>query len=356
MEKTMLAAIFQGPQKPLKLEERPVPTIEKDNDVILQVGGVGICGSDVSMLTDFKKHPALPGVIFGHEFCGKIVALGEGVKKLKIGQKVAVDQNPGCGHCDMCRNGFPNACINLFDNPLAPEYGWPYTPGQWWDGGLARYVKIPEHYCYEINQDVPMKHVAVFEPLGVVVNALSKVKPQVGEYAVVIGGGAVGLFATSLIKAAGAAKIIACEISPKRKELLKKCGADIIVDPTKEDLATIVKQNTKGYGAQVVVEAVGTQLPTALDCICYGGRIAQIGIPSKDISFRPFQIYAKEAEIYGSFLMKYATNPTIRILENNLVPMDTIITHTFPLEKVNEGIEIAKKGEGGKVVILPNEI
>ena len=80
-----------------------------------------------------------------------------------------------------------------------------------------------------------------------------------------------------------------------------------------------------------MVEAVGTQLPTALACICYGGRIAQIGIPTHDISFRPFQIYAKEAQIYGSFLMKFAMNDTIRILENRLVPMDTIITHTFPL-------------------------
>lgn len=356
MEKTMLAAIFEGPKKPLKLEDRPVPTIEKDNDVILRVGGVGICGSDISMLEGPHKHPALPGVIFGHEFCGEVVALGESVKTLEIGQKVAIDQNPGCGHCYMCRNGFPNACIPLFDNPLAPEYGWPYTPGQWWDGGLARYVKVPEHYCYEISQDVPMKHVAVFEPLGVVVNALSKVKPQVGEYAVVIGGGSVGLFATALIKAAGAAKIIASEIHPKRQELLKECGADIVINPMETDLATVVKDNTKGHGAQVVVEAVGTQLPAALDCICYGGRIAQIGIPSRDISFRPFQIYAKEAEIYGSFLMKYAMNDTIRILENGLVPMDTIITHTFPLEQVNEGIDVARKGEGGKVVILPNEI
>lgn len=239
---------------------------------------------------------------------------------------------------------------------MAPEKGWPHTPGQWWDGGLARYVRIPEHYCYEINEDVPMRHVAVFEPLGVVVNAISKIKPRVGEIALVIGGGPVGLFATALFKSAGVAKIIASEVKPKRRELLKKCGADIIVDPLNEDLLQIVMDNSKGFGAHVIVEGVGTQLPAALDAVAFGGRIAQIGIPSSNLDFKPFQIYVKEVQIYGSFLMKFAMNDTIRILENRLVPMDTIITHVLPLEKVNEGIEIARQGEGGKVVITPNEI
>ena len=354
MSETMLAAIFKGPKKPLSLEQRPVPQITDPHDVILKVGGVGICGSDISILTDFKKHPALPGVIFGHEFCGQIVEMGDAVKDLQIGQNVAVDQNPGCGHCYMCREGFPNACIPLFDNPKAPEYGWPNTPGQWWDGGMATYVKIPDHYCYQINQNVPLRHVAVFEPLGVVVNAMSKVKPQVGEYGVVIGGGAVGLFATALLRAGGLSKIIACEPHPKRRALLKEVGADIVVDPTVDDLQAVVMDHTDGHGAQVVVEAVGSQLPAALNCICYGGRIAQIGIPSYDITFRPFQIYAKEAQIFGSFLMKNATNATIRILESGILPMDKIITHTFPLEQVNDAIEVARNGEGGKVVILPN--
>lgn len=354
MSNKMLAAIFNGPGQ-LNLEQRPIPKIEKDNEVILEVGGVGVCGSDISMLEGPHKHPALPGVIFGHEFAGRIVQMGDKVEGLEIGQRVAVDQNPGCGHCYMCRSGYPNACIPLFDNKLAPEYGWPNTPGQWWDGGLAKYVKLPAHYCYDIAENVPMKHVAIFEPIGVVVNAMMKVKPQVGEIAAVIGGGPVGLIATALLKAAGVSKIIAAEIKPKRRELLKKCGADVVVNPLEESFVDAVKDNSKGRGAHIVIEAVGSQLPTALDALAYGGRIGQIGIPSRDITFRPFQIYAKEANIYGSFLMKYAMNDTIRILESGLLPLDTIITHALPLEKVNEGIEIARQGEGGKVVILPNE-
>lgn len=354
MNETMLAAIFNGPGR-LNLEQRPIPKIEKGNEVILEVGGVGICGSDLGMLEGPHKHPAKPGVIFGHEFAGKIVEKGDNVEGLKIGQRVAVDQNPGCGHCYMCRDGHPNACIPLFDNKLAPEYGWPNTPGQWWDGGLAKYVKVPAHYCYEIAPHVPMKHIAVFEPIGVVVNAMSKVKAQPGEITTVIGGGPVGLFATSLLKAAGA-KVIACDLKPVRRELLKKCGADVVINPKEENLVEVVNENSKGYGAHVVVEAVGSQLPLALDVLAFGGRLAQIGIPSKDITFRPFQIYAKEAQIFGSFLMKNAMNDTIRILEANLIPLDTIITHVLPLEEVNEGIEIARQGEGGKIVIMPNEL
>ena len=112
--------------------------------------------------------------------------------------------------------------------------------------------------------------------------------------------------------------------------------------------------DTKEVGAQVVVEAMGMLLPQALEVLAFGGRIAQIGIPHSEITFRPFHVYAKEAQIYGTFLMGHAMNNTIRLLESGSLPLDTIITHTFPLEKVNDGIEITRKGESGKVVILPN--
>lgn len=355
MKETMLAAVFHGPGK-LTLEQRPVPRIEKPDDVILKVGGVGICGSDLSMLEGPHKHPAKPGIIFGHEFAGRIYEVGKEVKNLSVGQKVAVDQNPGCGKCYMCRNGFPNNCIPLFDNKLAPEKGWPNTPGQWWDGGLAEFARISSHYCYEIDEHVPMKHLAVFEPIGVVVNAMSKVKPQPGEVGVVIGGGPIGLFAVSILKASGALLIIASEIKEKRRELLRRCGADICIDPGEASLREIVMKETNERGANVVIEAVGTQLPAALDVLSFGGRIAQIGVPSSDITFRPFQIYAKEAQIFGVFLMKHAMNDTIRMLEKGLIPLDVIITHSLPLSRVNEGIEIARKGDGGKIVIVPNEI
>ena len=354
MEKTMKAAIFVGPGKELKIEDRPVPKIEKDDDVILEVGGVGICGSDLGMLEGPHVHPAKPGVIFGHEFSGRIVEIGPGVKDLSIGQKVAVDQNPGCGSCYMCREGFSNNCIPLFDNKEAPEKGWPYTPGQWWDGGLANYVKVPSHYCFEISEDVPMKHVTIFEPVGVVVNAMSKIRPLTGEAVVVLGGGSIGLISVALLKAAGCSLIIASEIKEKRRELLKECGADIVIDPTKNGLTELVLKKTKGIGAQIVIEAMGMLLPQALDVLAFGGRIAQIGIPHSNITCRLFQIASKEAQIYGTYLMGHAMNSTIKLLEAGTLPLDKIITHTFPLEKVNEGIEITRKGEGGKVIIFPN--
>lgn len=354
MRKMMKAAIFMGPGNKLKIEDRPIPKIEKEDDVILEVGGVGICGSDLGMLEGFHIHPAKPGVIFGHEFSGRIVEIGPGVKNLIVGQKVAVDQNPGCGKCYMCREGYPNNCIPLFDHKEVPEKGWPYTPGQWWDGGLANYVRVPSHYCYEISEDIPMKYVTIFEPLGVVVSAMSKIKPLSGEVAVVLGGGPIGLFSVSLLKAAGCSPIFASEIKEKRRKLLIDCGADIVINPNEKNLTESVMEKTKEVGAHIVIEAMGMLLPQALDVLAFGGRIAQIGIPHSNITFRPFQIYAKEAQIYGSFLMGHAMNKTIRLLESESLPLDKIITHIFPLDEVNEGIEITRKGEAGKVIILPN--
>ena len=124
MSDTMLAAVFKGEGR-LEVEQRPVPKIQRDDDVILQVGAVGLCGSDLHIIDRPQGHPAKPGVIMGHEFAGRVVAVGEGVEGLNPGDHVAVDPNPGCGRCKMCRRGFPNACIPLFTNPesLLPGFG-----------------------------------------------------------------------------------------------------------------------------------------------------------------------------------------------------------------------------------------
>lgn len=354
MHGKMRAAIFQGPQLPLKLEDRDIPQLQSDDDVLIKVGGVGICGSDLAVLQSAEKHPALPGIIFGHEFCGEIVEIGADVKSVKIGDHVAVNQNPGCGKCYMCREGYPNACERMFDNPKAPSNDWPNTPGQWWDGGMANYVRVPSYFCYPIDKSVPLHHVAAFEPLGVVLNAISKVKPQPGETSVVFGGGAIGLFAAAILKLSGAAHIIGVEMVEERKKLLKDCGADHVLDPRVDDVNKIVRELTGGHGAHVAVECVGMCLPQAVDVLRHGGRLAQIGLPSREITWKPLKLCSKEIEIYGSYLMKNSANKAVELLENRQLPIDKIVTHVFPLEEANKAIETARAGIGGKIVIQPN--
>jgi threonine dehydrogenase-like Zn-dependent dehydrogenase len=356
-EKTMMAQVFKG-NGVLELEERPVPRIEKPDDVILRVGGVGVCGSDVAILSVPRRHPAKPGVIFGHEFAGIVEEIGPAVKNVKVGDHVCVDQNPGCGVCDECRKGHFNNCRRLMRNPIAVEQGFvgfPNTPGQFWDGAMAKYVKVPSWYLYKIREDIPMWKAAAFEPLGVVMNGINKVKPLAGETACVIGAGPIGAFATALFKLGGLSKIIVSETSPERRELIRKLGDDIIIiNPLEENLIDVVKNETNGDGVDIVVEAVGTQLPLASNLIAFHGRIMNIGIPRK-IEWEPLNFASKEGQIFTVWLMgQKAPSDALRLLESDKLPMDILVTHKFPLERAREAVDMAANGKAGKVIIQPN--
>ncbi len=352
--KTMLAAVFKGEGR-LELEERPVPEILQDDDVILQVGAVGICGSDLHILAVPPEHPAKPGVILGHEFAGRVAAAGKSVEGLCPGDHVAVDQNPPCGKCKMCRRGLPNFCIPLFSNPEAPP-GWPYTPGQWWDGAMAEFVRVPAHYVYPIDRSIPMWQAAMLEPIGCVLNGMNSIDFQAGESAVILGAGPAGLVFVNLVKNSGASKIIVSEPSPRRRKAAIACGADVVVDPATEDIRDRVMAETVGEGANVVVDAVGRLFPLATELAAVSGRIAVFGIDmTGKTEFPQLSLTNKELRVYGVWLMKYTMPAAIKVLEAALLPMDEIVTHRLPLEKVHEAIKLARTGEGIKVILTPTE-
>jgi len=354
----MLAAVFKGEGR-LELEQRPVPQIQRDDDVILQIGAVGICGSDLHILHVPQRHPAKLGVILGHEFGGRVVEVGKGVEGLKPGDHVAADPNPGCGKCQGCRNGLPCACENLFTPFLTPEAiapEWTLPPGQWWDGAMAEFMRIDARRLYPIGKHVPMWQVAMFEPIGVIVNGMSKINFQVGESAVVLGAGPIGLLAVCMLKANGASKIIVSEPTLRRRQAALACGADVVVDPNKEDVKERVLAETEGKGVHVAVEAVAGLLPLTIDLVRPFGRVMAIGMPlTGDVQVSPVKIVLYEIQIYGVILMKHTMDTVIRILEAGLLPLDEIVTERLPLEKVHEGLELARRGEAAKVILTPAE-
>lgn len=346
----MKAAVFKG-QGRIAFEERPVPQLLSEDDIILEVGAVGVCGTDLHFLAVPPRHPAKTDIIMGHEFSGRVVEKGRNVNGLALGQKVAVDQDQGCGRCKRCRDGYFSGCLTVFDNP--EQEGYTYTPGIFWDGGLAKYIRIPAYFAFPIAEHVPMEQAAAFEPVGVTVNGLQKIKPQVGETAVVFGGGPVGLFAIAMLKKAGCSLIILSEPNAYRRALALEIGADIAVNPLETDLSALVAERTKGEGVNIAVEAVASQLAQAIGVMGFGGRILQIGISSRDVPVNTYALVAKELTLYGSFLVGRSGNDVIRILENGMLPFDKVITHKLPFDKTIEAFETAKQGNAGKVVILP---
>ncbi|EYT54624.1 L-threonine 3-dehydrogenase [Leucobacter sp. UCD-THU] len=353
MNDTMRAAVFKGEGR-LELERRPRPGIERPDDIVLRVRAVGICGSDLHILDVPPTHPAKPGVIFGHEFCGEVVEVGPEVRDLRVGDRVAIDQNPPCGRCEACRTGSPNFCKVVFDNPECDVPGWPHTPGQWWDGGMAEYVRVPSYFAYRVSDETPMEHIVVAEPLGCVLNGVHKAGVRPGEAAVVVGGGPIGLLAVMVLRLLGAGEIVIVEPSEERRNVALELGATVGVDPRAVDVVSAVREATGGLGPTLIYEAVGSQLDAAVSMAADEARIVVVGINSAvRAGFAPTDIVTKELSIHGAFLMRNTMREALDLIESGAIPIGEIVSHVLPLEEVHEGMRLARAGEALKVVFTP---
>ena len=349
MGETMTAAVFEGEGR-LVLQERPIPVIKEPTDVLIEVGAVGICGTDLHILDVPPRHPAAVGAVLGHEFAGRIAGVGSAVDNVKVGDHIVADPNSPCGKCVPCSRGYPNACLGVLS---APVPGYANTFGIFRDGAMAKYMVMPGCDVYRIAPAVPATHACVAEPLAVAVNGLNKVGVQPGETVVVLGAGPIGLCFLGVASAAGARTIVS-EPSAMRREAAIACGADIVLDPTVENLEERVMSETDGEGADVAVEAVGHLFDVCVRIARFGGRVLLFG---DDAIARPAipqaWVMRRELQIFGAFLPKFTWCRAIQMLEQGLIPMDHIVTHQLPLSQVHQGMQLLRDGKAIKVAICP---
>jgi len=334
----MLAAVFEGKGK-LNLKEVPTPEIKEPDEVLLQVEAASICGTDMRILEIPPGHPATEGVILSHEYTGKVLRVGEAVTQFKKGDRVVVDPNITCGNCSYCKMGIPNMCENMT------------TLGIFIDGGFARYNIAPAKVLHKISPDL-LPELAVFtEPLSCVVSATQRLKVHPGEVVVVLGAGPIGLLFIQMFKASGAGKIIVSEISEYRAKFAYESGASRVVNPLKDNLEKIVKEETL-IGADVVVDAVGILFRSAMAIARRNGRILLFGqnyqaraqVAQNDIT-------KNELTVMGSFIARFTFPFAIKIIESRVLNLEKLITDRLPLEDVHKGIEAMRKGEAIKVII-----
>ena len=335
----MKAAVFvnEGDLRVLELEK---PRIKNPNEVLIRVEGCAICGSDVSVVAVPRRHPATYNTIIGHEYMGTIEEVGSEVTDYSVGERVVVEPNIVCGKCDMCKTGHSNMCRNM------------KLTGFHFNGGMAEYSVMPETQLHKIhNQSINYELAVLAEPLACIVNSLNKFKIQAGDYCVVLGAGPIGLMYIELLNASGAGKIIVSECMDVRKKAAEKLGA-LVVDPRNENLAEFVKNNTNGSGADIVIDCVGGLMTDAISCCAAGGQVILFGLNSSaENKITPFDISHREITVIGSYVVKESFPRAIRLLEDEVVKFDGIVTHIYDLEDVHKGFEVIKKGEAIKVVI-----
>lgn len=326
---TMLAAVLHKAGD-LRVEEVRTPK-PGPGEVLLQVERCGICGTDLHIVRGDFPAPNLP-LIIGHEFAGYVVAVGEGVTTVAPGTKATVDINIACGACHFCRIGQKLFC------PSVRQLGVHDA------GGLAEYVVAPAVNVYPLPGSMPIEYAAYIEPLACTVHGQHRIGIRSGETVAIIGGGPMGLAHTALAKLHGAARVLLSEPDPGRRERAVKLGADETIDPFATDAVEQVLELTDGRGADVVIEAVGS-VPTyeqAFAMVRRGGRLLAYGAAPQNaaIQVKPFDIYAKELTIVGSYAGTYDTWPAaIELLANGRFDPSLIVDSVRPLSEVKEAIE-----------------
>jgi 2-desacetyl-2-hydroxyethyl bacteriochlorophyllide A dehydrogenase len=342
MADAMLAAVFEGPGK-LTLKEVPVPQIKRPDQVKIKVEAIGICGTDVHIISVPPGYIATPGTILGHEYVGRVVEKGDAVNHLAIGDRVVINPNDYCGTCVYCQIHLPNLCENVG------------AIGIHVDGAFCRYNVVSSKLAFKIDDAVPVDHGAFAEMLADVVNGTNKVRLQPGESALVLGAGPIGQLYAQMFKAAGASKIIISDVSEYRLKYTQRMGFDLVIDPSKQDLKKLVLAET-GIGADVVVDTTGSLLPSALESVRKGGKVVVFGVNTRaEAQFFQSQLTFKELQVFGSWLANGTFPAAVKVLESRVLNIDGLISHNLPLAEIHKGLNLLSKREALKIVIHPDD-
>ncbi len=338
MLKTMFVPIFKGEGR-LEYEERPVPQVEQPGDVLVKIEACGICGTDLNILATPPAHKATPNIIIGHEGVGVVEAVGAGVTGLQPGDRVVIAPRLTCGQCSYCRRGLDNQCTTYS------------TIGTTIDGAFAPYLRAPQRALYKISAAVPRDAAAFFEPLSCVVGSVKRAPIQAGDNVVVIGAGPMGLLFAQTYRLLGAGKIMVADVSPYRLSFAEAMGVDAALNPAQVDLPQAIHDLT-GLGADVVVDAVGNQMGTAIKLARRGGQVVLFGLrPHDNPPVNQYTITRYDLTIHGTFVGLNPFEQTVQLLESRRLQPSQLITHRVPLSELAQGVDLVRSGQGMKVLV-----
>ncbi|MBO5566557.1 MAG: alcohol dehydrogenase catalytic domain-containing protein [Succinivibrio sp.] len=347
----MKAVVLHGPENyPNNYE---VMDIEKpkcgDEEILLKMKAAALCGTDKRIFTGAKTKGVRKDSVIGHEICGVIEEVGSKVTNYKKGDRVAIANVIPCGHCSACLSGRENACLHR------------QAIGYEFNGGFEEYVLIPE-VCIrsgnvvKLPDSVSYAAGALIEPLACCIRGLRNTGTGFNDTVLVIGAGPIGLMHLQLSLISGAKSVIVSELDASKRELAKKLGAKIVVDPAKEDLHQIVMDETNGEGVDRIVMAIGVNalVDGTFKLARKGGTVCLFaGFPKGKMSeFDPSVIHYNELNITGSTAYKRIDYlQAADMVSTGKIDLDAIVSHKFKLSEFNKALDLHMAGTALKVVI-----
>lgn len=345
MQGKMKAIMKETAGKGAKLVEVDIPQIGP-RDILVKVKATSICGTDFHVFSwdKWSQNRIKPPIVMGHEFAGEVVEIGSAVTSVKLGDYVSAETHVVCEKCKPCKTGNAHVCEDC--KILGVDI----------QGAFAEYVAIPETNAWLNDKDVPFDVQSIQEPLGNAVHTVLSGE-VVAKSVLIYGCGPIGLMAVAVAKAAGASEVYASDISPYRLSIAKELGATAVFNAKEVDVVAEIKKATNGAGVDVICEMSGAPfaLPQSIDMVANAGRISILGLPTKEVEVDLSKIAFKGISINGitgrrMYDTWYKTKGLLKSGQLNMAP---ILTHTFPLEDFEKGMELMAKGECGKVILVP---
>ena len=330
-------------------DERVVPLREpRGAQVLVKVDSCAICTLEQRVFSGTMKRYPFAG---GHEVAGTVVAVGDDVLAVNVGDNVAVRLLTSCGQCYYCRSGHENQCVSSFKASIHEGLNGP--------GGFAEFMVVDAGSVYRMEDDVPLTEAALTEPLACCVHSVRTGNVEFGDDVVVIGVGIMGGFHIQLAKLRGA-RVIVCEPDDDRRVVALELGADVLIDPTSEDAVERVSAVTEGRGADVVFCTVA-RTEVAVDAVAMAGKLARVVFyssfhPDNPIEVSPNKIHSKETIITG------AVNPNrsdflaaSRLISHRLVDVKPLISGEVSLNEIDQGLSRALDPSTYRIVVRCNQ-
>jgi len=331
-------------------KEVPLPEVQA-NEVLIKVAACGICGSDVHGM-DGSSGRRIPPIIMGHEAAGTIEKLGADVDQStwKAGDRVTFDSTVYCGNCWHCTRGEINLCDNRMVLGVSCD---DYRR----HGAFAEYIAVHQRILYRLPDELSFEQAAMVEAVSIAVHAVSRTPVQLGDTAVIVGAGMIGLLCLQAVKAAGCSRIISIDLDKQKLETAKRLGANHCINPSDTDAIKEIQALTNGRGADIAFEAVGLSqtVNTAIESLRKGGSCTLVGNIHKTVEFPLQKVVTQEISLIGTCGSAGEYPACLDLIANGTIDVESLISAVRPLSEGEEWFTRLHKSEPGltKVILKP---
>ncbi len=343
-----MRALLLKEYRQLEVTDFPTPEIG-DDEVLVRVRACGICGSDVHGY-DGSSGRRIPPLVMGHEASGTVAAVGSAVRGLTEGDRVTFDSTVYCGCCFFCLRGEPNLCDRR--NVLGVSTG-EYRR----HGAFAEYVAVPARIVYPLPDSLPFEEAALIEAVSIAFHAVGRLRLRLGDTAVVVGSGMIGLLVVQTLRRAGCGRIFAVDIDDYKLERAREFGADEGFNSRKLDAPAAVAERTEGRGADLALEVVGIadSLNTAIACVRKGGSVGLVGNLTPKVELPLQAVVTRELSLFGTAGSAGEYPACMAMMARREIDVRPLITATAPLEAGPSWFDRLYNHEPGlmKVILEP---